>query len=210
MCKPLNNFTVILDCGHGGVDSQGVYTTSPRKMHTFPNKEVAYEGVYNRKIGSYIGAFLEKLGVAVSYTVQPDDATDISLYERVKHSKNFDKNNSLFLSLHSNASPKHNASGLELWTSKGKTKSDVIATYIGEELMSEFPKVNFRADYTDGDLDKESNFYVLKNTLCPAVLLENFFFDYYPDFELLRSKSVQKRLSWRISQGIIRYLKTIH
>jgi N-acetylmuramoyl-L-alanine amidase len=32
-----------------------------------------------------------------------------------------------------------------------------------------------RTDYLDKDSDIESNFYVLKHTLCPAVLTENFF-----------------------------------
>ena len=32
-----------------------------------------------------------------------------------------------------------------------------------------------RTDYADNDPDKESNFYVLKHTNCPAVLTENFF-----------------------------------
>ena len=62
---------------------------------------------------------------------------------------------------------------------------------------------------SDGDIDKESQFYVLRKTVCPAVLIENLFFDNRADFELLRSVTFQKRLSWRISQGIIRYIKTI-
>ena len=37
------NYNIILDCGHGGVDSLGKYTTAPAKMFTFSNGEVAYE-----------------------------------------------------------------------------------------------------------------------------------------------------------------------
>jgi N-acetylmuramoyl-L-alanine amidase len=39
----------------------------------------------------------------------------------------------------------------------------------------------------DGDSDKESNFYVLRNTKCPAVLTENFFQDTKKDVEFLLS-----------------------
>ncbi len=35
----------------------------------------------------------------------------------------------------------------------------------------------FRSDYSEGDPDKEANFYVLKHTIMPAVLTENFFMD---------------------------------
>ena len=32
-----------------------------------------------------------------------------------------------------------------------------------------------RADLSDGDFDKEENFYILKHTNCPAIFTENFF-----------------------------------
>ena len=34
-----------------------------------------------------------------------------------------------------------------------------------------------RRDTSDGDIDKEANFYILKKTICPAFLTENGFFD---------------------------------
>lgn len=205
----LKKFTIIIDCGHGGIDSNGVYTTSPNKMHTFSDGIEALEGVLNREIGLKVFNYLKEIGCNVHYTVNPSDPTDVSLTKRVKIANSFNKDTTVFISLHSNASYSHNASGFEIWTSIGETKSDVLATYIAEEVKDEFPNIRYRADYSDGDIDKESNFYVLKNTKCVAVLLENLFFDYREDFELLRSQSFQKRLTWRISNGIIRYLKTI-
>ena len=50
-----------------------------------------------------------------------------------------------------------------------------------------------RKDHTDGDPDKESQFYVLKNTSCPAVLLEFGFMDRLEDAILINSEEGQNR-----------------
>ena len=205
----MRDFNIIVDCGHGGIDSNGKYTTAPAKMHTFDDGTVAYEGKYNREIGKRVGDYLEELCYNVFYTILPSSARDIKLSSRVNFANKFDKNTTMFVSFHSNASPSHKARGFEIFTSVGETRSDIIATYIAEEVIDEFPNLRFRTDYSDGDIDKESQFYVLRKTFCPSVLLENLFFDNRSDFELLRSVTFQKRLSWRISQGIIRYIKTI-
>jgi N-acetylmuramoyl-L-alanine amidase len=42
-------------------------------------------------------------------------------------------------------------------------------------MRMQFPSEKFRTDYSDGDQDKEENFYLLRKTICPAILSENFF-----------------------------------
>jgi len=205
----MNNFNIIIDCGHGGIDSNGKYTTAPNKMHKFDEDLIAYEGVLNRQIGNKIGSLLRELGICVYYTVHPSDPQDVSLKNRVTFANGFNPKETFFISLHSNASPSHNARGFEIFTSVGETISDILATYVGEEIIDEFPNNRFRTDFSDGDLDKESQFYVLRKTKCPSILIENLFFDNIDDFKLLSSETFQKRLSWRISNGIIRFLKTI-
>ena len=48
--------------------------------------------------------------------------------------------------------------------------------------------MKIRKDLSDGDPDKESNFYILKNTKCPAVLTENLFQDNKEDVAFLTSQ----------------------
>jgi N-acetylmuramoyl-L-alanine amidase len=78
----------------------------------------------------------------------------------------------LFLSFHINAAENPKARGFEVWTSIGETVADKVATAIFKALKEAMPDTPARADYDDGDPDKESNFYVLRNTLMPAVLIE--------------------------------------
>ena len=69
------------------------------------------------------------------------------------------------------------SNGSEMFTSIRPTRSDKFATIFGEEFKAEFQNENLREDWSDGDLDKERNFYVLKHTKMPAILTENFFMD---------------------------------
>lgn len=200
---------VIIDCGHGGINAEGVYTTAPYKMFKHSDTDIAYEGVINRWAGQLLGEALIELCVPVYYTVYPNDPTDLSLSKRVAFANAFNKDTTLFISLHSNASSSHKGEGIEIFTSIGETRSDILATYIGEELIDEFPDIKFRSDFSDEDLDKEANHYVTKNTLCPAVLLEFLFFDNPKDWALLQNPSVMKRYTWRVANGIVKYIKTL-
>lgn len=204
----MNETNIVIDCGHGGINTKGIYTTAPAKMFTFPTGEVIYEGVINRQIGEKVFNLLNQKGYCPIFTVNPDDATDLSLSKRVKLINGL-KSPTIGVSIHSNASKDQKARGFEIWTSKGKTKADILAIHIGEEIKEEFPDIRFRKDLSDGDLDKESDFYVLRKTKYPMVLLENLFFDNYEDAQLLWFEDFQNRLANRICNGIIRYLKTI-
>jgi N-acetylmuramoyl-L-alanine amidase len=55
--------------------------------------------------------------------------------------------------------------------------------------------LKIRDDYSDGDPDKESDFYILRKTICPAVLVENLFMTNKKDYEFLLSECGQDQLS---------------
>ena len=204
---------VILDAGHGGIDKQGNYTTFPNKMHVFQNGETAYEGMLNRGITSHIGSCLKQHpDINLVYTVHPDDPRDLSLSYRVRVANSFDSKNSIFVSVHCNASPNHNASGFEIFTTKGLTNSDYLAENIATAAEFALDKVNLRTRYdlSDGDKDKEVDFYVLRKTKCPSVLVECGFFDFKPDYELLKNPIFQSNLGSFIYTGIINYINSVN
>jgi len=197
---------IILDAGHGGIDSNGNYTTAPSKMFKFPNGEVAYEGVLNRQITGHVYTYLrnhETLNTVC--TVKEDDPRDVSLNYRVAIANSFDKNETIFISIHCNAG---GGTGFELYTTKGVTKSDRLAEKLAiqaEHLYKEV-KLKLRYDFSDGDRDKEEDFYVLRKTNCPAVLLEILFFDNAVDFALLKDSKFQAKIAYRIYLGILDFI----
>ena len=97
-----------------------------------------------------------------------------------------------------------NARGYSIYTTKGKTNSDILAEYIMQQLAIDFPELKARTDKTDGDLDTEENFTVLVKTNCPSVLLEWLFQDNKADVELLINPEYNNRLVESLVKAINR------
>lgn len=137
--------------------------------------------------------------------------------------------NCLYVSIHVDAAGAdgkwHTAGGFTVWTSVGQTKSDALAECIYQRAfvnMSEYSKLitqgkkmgcydqkqqAFRMDKMDGDYDKEANFYVLKHTYCPAVLVECMFQDNKCDVEYLLSDVGRHEIQRTLLEGIIDYIE---
>ena len=181
----------LLDNGHGGI-KDGTYTTAPKKMHTFEDGMTVYEGDFNRKVVDKIARKLSDIGI--NYTVLVPELDDISLGERVRRADAqyaIDKT-CMFVSVHGNGGK---GTGFEVFTSVGQTRSDAIAEVFFQKIKEEFPEKVARTDMSDGDSDKEAQFYVLRKTDCPAILTENFFMDRYVDAKLMLSDEGQERIA---------------
>lgn len=66
--------------------------------------------------------------------------------------------------------------------------------------------MKIRKDMSDGDPDKESQFYILRKTKCPAVLTENLFQDNQEDVEFLLSEAGKRAIVDLHVKGICKYL----
>ena len=98
------------------------------------------------------------------------------------------------------------AQGWSCYTSKGETKSDVIAECLYDAFETEFADRKIRKDMSDGDRDWEENFYVLQKSKCPAVLLENFFYDNRDECAWLIKNETKERIADAIVKGIVQYI----
>jgi len=170
----MSKYLYIFDPGHGGLVN-GKYVTPGKRSPKFPDGSVLYEGVNNRDNVKRIMAELLKRGIDCVDIVNSN--VDISLSRRVASANALRNTKSVYISIHSDAAGDgvnwHPASGLSVYTSKGNTKSDKFAEKVMLGLRSQFgATVKYRTDTTDGDQDKEEDFYVLKNTSMPAILCE--------------------------------------
>lgn len=183
--KPKSNYVWLFDNGHGGIIN-GVYQTPGKRSPKWPDGTQLFEGEFNRAIVKRLILMCKLHGI--EYVNLVPELKDISLGERVRRANNLWKKSKrlIYVSIHANAG---GGTGFEVFTSKGQTKSDKIATYFFNEFKDEFPTERARPDWTDGDADKEANFYVLKKTAMPAVLTESFFMDNMEDCkEILMSE----------------------
>ena len=175
--------TIILDCAHGE-QTQG--KRSPDESY----KE--YQG--SRITGTLLKDKLMTLGYIV-YETAPGE-TEPGLVARTNLANKVHKavKDTLLISLHNNAASTKKewttAHGFEIYTSPGQTKSDFCATIIFEALQKEFPTIRARADYSDGDPDKEAGFWMLTKTKGLAVLIEWLFMDNKTEVEMLKSPTI--------------------
>lgn len=107
-----------------------------------------------------------------------------------------------FISIHCNAAENKRAAGFEVWTSLGKTIADSLATELYWALQTAMPEVHGRSDFDDEDVDKEKNFYVLRHTIAPAVLLELDFISNDERAEWLIQRTSQEKIAQEIAEAI--------
>jgi len=175
--KPESKWLYLIDPGHGGINpTTQEYVTSGKRSPRFDDMSILYEGVNNRDNASRIIKALRKNGMEAIDIV--DDWRDISLSARVRDANALAKTRKcVYISIHSDAQGMGKewmpASGISVYTSPGKTKSDIFADYMIQALENNFNEsVKWRFDSSDGDKDKEAHFAVLTGTNCPAILME--------------------------------------
>ncbi len=171
----MSKFTYIIDPGHGGMVNRQ-YVTTGKRSPKFDDGSQLFEGVNNRDIAKRLVTAMEQEGIKCIDIVASEQ--DVALVTRVERANNLSRTKPcVYISIHSDAagdgSNWHQASGMSVYTSVGQTKSDEFAQLVIDELQDNFKDtVKWRTDSSDKDEDKEENFYVLKNTNCPAILCE--------------------------------------
>ena len=188
---------VLIDNGHG--------SNTPGKRS--PDGRLR-EYAYTREIASRLEMELRKNGIDAERIVKEE--IDVPLAERCRRANEYKASEAILVCIHCNAAGNESdwmsARGWEAWTSVGKTKADKLATCLYEDAEHCLPGMKIRKDMTDGDPDKESGFYILKHTRCPAVLTENLFQDNREDVEFLLSEEGKRAIVSLHVWGIMKYL----
>ena len=192
---------ILIDNGHG------LMTAGKRS----PDGQFR-EPFYNREIARRVVSNLRDRGLDAELLVPEDD--DISLAERVRRINAacflLGKQNVILVSIHVNAAGNGSkwldATGWSVYTCKGQTASDKLAECLCQAAIKNFPGRRIRTDMSDGDMDWEEGFYILRKSLCVAVLTENFFMDSISDLEYLQSRAGKQAVVDTHVEGIVEYL----
>lgn len=200
----MKNLLVIIDNGHGN--------NTPGKCS--PDKSL-YEWKWCREVAHMLYNELTKAGISASLVVTED--TDIPLSTRVKRinslydSAKKSGKEAVMISIHINAAGAdgkwHTASGWSCWIAENASdKSKLLAKLLYEEASSCGLKGN-------RSVPREkywvSNFYITKNSKCPAVLTENMFQDNKDDAKFLLSDKGKKIITEVHKNAILAYARSI-
>lgn len=191
-----------------------------------------YEGERMRVLAAHLGRALHNAGFSIYSALTGSPMTganvgrslepslwphdDVPLQRRVEITNSLARLKPvapLLLSLHSNAvsatsegAGQTQARGVSVWTTPGQTESDKAATATWEALRAfhaaggGLPMRSQAAE--DKDPDYESGFYVLRNTVGPAILVELGFHDHPDDAAWLLQDANLARAACTIAQGI--------
>lgn len=188
---------ILIDNGHG--------SNTPGKCS--PDGRLK-EYAYAREIAIRLEAELRKKGIDAERIVKEE--IDVPLSERCRRANEYKASDTILVSIHCNAAGSGSewmqARGWEAWTSTGQTKADKLADSLYVAAGRLLPDMKIRKDMSDGDADKESGFYILKHTKCPAVLTENLFQDNKEDVGFLLSEEGKRAIVDLHVQGIVNYL----
>ena len=188
---------ILIDAGHG-IDTPGKRSPDGSFL----------EYLWNRQVADLVLARMRAAGMDADLVVT--ETNDIPLRTRaMRVNRVCDRlgaGNVILVSIHANAAGNGKswmtATGWECHTSPGETGSDALAECLYGSFSKAFPDKRMRRDFSDGDSDKESSFYILTKTRCPAVLLENFFYDNREECAWLQTRLAKDRIADAIVAGI--------
>lgn len=211
---------IILDCGHGMNDTtKGKYSPmldssefNLRDLTVYQNR--FREGNFNRLIGQRLERMLKDAGFEVH--IVSDNYKDNSLNDRVKKANQiaakYGKANCIYISIHSNAAGNgiawNNATGVSVHCCrKSSEKSKRLAQLIYKHVLDKGYNGN-------RSIPKDhiwyNDFFVLKNTTMPAVLVENLFYDNKSDLKKLMSDEHRDVILSYLYNGILEFIDEVN
>jgi N-acetylmuramoyl-L-alanine amidase len=180
--------TVAIDAGHGGHDG-GAYGAYSKEKDI----ALAVSLLVEEELKPYVTPFLTRSDdTYLSLSTRPDLANNAKAVA--------------FVSIHCNSADNSNARGWEIFTTPGQNNSDKLATAIGERYGEANPHLKTRFDMSDGDLDKEANFAVIRGTSCPSCLVELGFISNKDEETLLNFRQFQQDSARAIAYGILDFI----
>lgn len=168
---------VILDAGHG-------QETDGKRSPIWEDGKQLLEWEFNRDIVKRIAKKLDKL--RIPYHILTPEDRDISLGERVRRANAIyaEDKSAYLISVHANAG---GGTGWEAFTDDKIDLSDDYCDVLYRQAEDYLEGWRIRTCKANGRKGKEEQFFILKNTKCPAVLTENLFMDNEKDCRFIMS-----------------------
>jgi len=182
--------TVIIDVGHGGTDRG-----ARGHMPYCEEKKICLLTAH------LVKQYLDQLGYHVVMTRNTDDF--IPLPKRVEIAQQAQAN--IFVSVHFNSSRSPEADGIEVFFCD--SKDDKTRANASRKLADSILTRLIRRTSATSRGVKKGNFYVIRETSMPAVLVEGGFISNPEERVLLKSRDYQEKIARGIADGIDQYFK---
>lgn len=186
---PVSRRVIVIDSGHGGWDPGKV--AGKNTLEKDINLEIA------KKLQSY----LEQGGSTVLLTRSVDEALGKTKKDDMRSRAQIANNNDsdMFISIHQNAYTNESVTGAQVFYFNTSENSKKLAKYIQDELNTMLNKNKPKEE------KENENYYVLKRTTTPSVIVECGFLSNSSERKKLLDEDYQHKIAWAIYKGIINY-----
>lgn len=192
-------YTIVIDPGHGGNDPGKI------GINDVPEKDV------NLAISLKLKDILEQNDCKVIMTRE----TDQGLYQDGDTNKKIadlharcriinDSGADAVISIHQNSFTSESSKGAQVFYQTTSEKGKVLAEILQEQLVSGLDPENNRVAKANSD------YYMLKNTQAPMVIVECGFLSNTQEAELLTQEAYQRRVAWTVALGTLQYVSGGH
>ncbi len=189
---------IVIDPGHGGFDPGKKGINGEDEKHI------------NLKIALKLRDYLQQSGAIVIMTRTTDDDAD-GIEGRGHKKADMNKRRlisdtseaDVLISIHQNSFPQRNAKGAQLFYHKKSDGGKLLAEFIQKSIQENADKWNRRTPKSNSD------YYVLRSTKAPAVIVECGFLTNPGEEYLLNTDRYQDVMAWSIYLGIVEYFESV-
>lgn len=193
--------TIVLDAGHGGMDSGAV----------------GIHGELEKNINLAIVKDLRDMLTLSGFNVVLTRDSDVSIHDSgvtgTRNQKVSDMENRLdivnahkdciFMSIHQNKFTQAEYFGAQIFYNENNPDNRLLAQIMQDNFKVIQPENNRQIKLMDSEL------YLFKNTMSPAVLIECGFLSNPDDAANLSDEAYQRKVAFMIYNGVVRYLQTV-
>ena len=181
---------MVIDAGHGGWD--------PGKV-----TEDVLEKNINLQIALKLQNYLEQGGSIVMMTRITDEALGDKKNSDLQSRRNLSalSKADILISIHQNSYPDENVRGAQVFYYSRSEKSKMLAEFIQAEIK------NFADTSNKREITPNDDYYLLKQTEIPAVIIECGFLSSASERERLVTREYQEKIAWAIYKGIVNYFE---
>jgi N-acetylmuramoyl-L-alanine amidase len=197
--RPLSSLVIVVDAGHGGIDSganrPGVVEKEINLPVSLKLKDVLNH--YGAKVVLSRDRDIDLSGECDDETIKSRYRRDLAARIEMVEESDAD----LFISIHANAGGNSKHRGAESFYYSQSEQGKKLANSIQTELIK----------ITKADSEAHAaNYFVLRKNRIPATLIELGYITNMEDRALLQSPDYQQKLAVAIGVGIVNYCKNSH
>lgn len=189
------NITVAIDAGHGGFDPGKVGVNN------------ALEKDINLSIALKLKKLLEDKNINVIMTREED----IGLYQKTDSDKKgadmrkrvsiINSSNAIIaVSIHQNSFRQESSKGAQVFYYENSKEGKILAEILQERIKKSIGDGNKRLARPN------TNYFMLRKTNCPLVIVECGFLSNWSEAKLLCDEAYQDKMAWAIQLGILEYI----